>query len=52
MYAEFHSCGIFSPPNISSDMSLRRLITFFPPYLINSLGTPPELGGLFLFEGP
>ena len=45
-------CSISSPASISSDMPVRRIITFSPPYLITSIGIPPDLGGLLLFEGP
>ena len=33
MYAELCSCGIFSPTNISLNMSAKKVIVFFPPYL-------------------
>ena len=52
MYAEFLSCVIFSPANISSNMSVREVITFFPPYLSSSVGIPRGLGTLLLFEDP
>jgi hypothetical protein len=44
MYAEFHSCGISSPANISSNMSARKIITFVTLYLSISVGIPPGLG--------
>jgi len=38
MYAEFHSRGLFSPTNVSLNMSVRKIIMLFLPYLINSIG--------------
>lgn len=37
MYAEFNSCGIFSPVNVSLNMSVRKIM-FFLPYLSSSIG--------------
>jgi len=34
MYAEFHSCGIFSPGNILLNMCVRKIITLFPHVLV------------------
>ena len=50
MYAEFHSCDISSPENISLNMSVRKKITFFLPYFSSSIGIPPGPGALLLFE--
>jgi len=50
MYAEFLSCGISSPENISLNMSVRKEIIFFLPYLSSSIGIPPGPGALLLFE--
>ena len=38
MYAEVHFCGIFSPTNVSLNMSVKKVITVFLQYLINSFG--------------
>jgi hypothetical protein len=46
MYAEFHSCGIFSPRNILLNMSVRKIITIFPPYFSSSIGIPLDPGSL------
>ena len=40
MYAEFHSCGIFSPAYVALNTSVRKIITFFLQYLSNSIGVP------------
>ena len=35
-----NSCGLFCPTNVSLNMSVRKVITFFLPYLSNSIGVP------------
>ena len=46
MYAEYHSCAIFSPRNILLNASIRKTITFFPPYFSSSIGIPLDPGSL------
>ena len=44
MDAAVHYCGTFSPAHISLNMSVRKVITFFPPYLSSYVGTPSGPG--------
>jgi hypothetical protein len=49
MDATVHCCGMFSPVHISLNMSVRKVITFFPPYLSSYVGIPPGPPVLFLY---
>lgn len=44
MDAAVHYCGMFSPVHISLNMSVRKVITFFPQYLSSYVGLPSGPG--------
>ena len=49
MAAAVHYCGMFSPVHISLNMSVRKVITFFPQYLSSYVGIPSCPGVFFLY---